>query len=197
MFNVGGAPLCQRILLYTELHTTLSLCHFPPCRCYLSSLEKLNGAKLTARPHVSPGCLEVMKWQWEEREDWEKKSGKCGIWVGYMNRNQQQNLRVDPSVMVENPETIQQQMAGRYQVKRVKNNIKPTQEFPGTPRLHLYYRLFSNRVAIWKSNVMPPRPSGIRAGMGRGTFELSSITLNLNLCGICWSNYTSTRAVLY
>lgn len=78
------------------------------------------------------------------REKWKN----AGIWAGCMNMNHQQNLRVDPSVIVENPEKIQQSMTGRYQVKRVKHNAEPTQEFPGTPRLHRYYRLSSNRVVI-------------------------------------------------
>lgn len=56
--------LSVSVFYFTRNYTPTVLVSLPPCRRYFSSLEKLNGAKLTARPHVSPGCLEVMKWQW-------------------------------------------------------------------------------------------------------------------------------------
>lgn len=79
---------------------------------YFSSLEKLNGVKLSVGPSVSWvfGMDEKESEQWEEGGVGGRKIGrrkrKGGIGVRSINMNHQQNPTADPSVVVHHPETI-------------------------------------------------------------------------------------------
>ena len=108
---------------YTKLHTPSLFPNSltPPLHThYFSSLEKLNGVKLSVGPSVSWvfGRDEKDSERWEEHEGerLEGEKGKGGDGVRSINMNHQQNPTADPSVAVHRPETIHS--LGQQDIKR-------------------------------------------------------------------------------
>ena len=107
MFYVGSTS--AHSLSHTQSLFPNSLT--PPLHThYFSSLEKLNGVKLSVGPSVSWvfGRDEKDSEQWEGH--WGRKIGRRkgtgGIGVRSINMNQKQNPTADPSVVVLRPETF-------------------------------------------------------------------------------------------